>query len=105
MTQVWVCIKVDGIQITVPSERPSHGTHGVTVEFDELWVHTKELSQDFQSFIPLPFTQRNTTVRQCPDCQKLLLQRKTSQTKPVTPHTGTQFMSISGVLTLVAPYD
>ena len=49
VTQVWVCIKVDGIQITVPSQRPTHGTHGVTIEFDELWIHTKKLSQDFRS--------------------------------------------------------
>ena len=32
VTQVWVRIKVDGIQITVPSERSSHRSHGVTVE-------------------------------------------------------------------------
>eukprot|EP01083_Nonionella_stella_P089908 251096_1 len=86
ITQVWVCIKVDGIQFTVPSERPTYGAHGVTIEFDELWVHTKQLSHDFHTLIPFPLTHKHSTLRQCTSCQKLL-QRRTSQTIPTTPNT------------------
>ena len=85
VTQVWACIKIDGIQICVPSERPSlNYNYGVSLQFDKLTFHSTSLSNDLKNLSPLPFVQQNSSFHTCDLCKKLLKQCHL-RTTPSTP--------------------